>query len=169
MKGFEETTVEDIADEVGIGKRTFFRYFRSKNDIPWGQFDVGLVALRAQLLAQGDDVPVLETVHLAVVEFNRLDPQALPQHRQRMALIMNTPSLQANSALRYEDWRAVICEYAAGRYRCEPWDLLPRTVGHVSLALSLSAYEQWLLDEDSDLLELLRATGPVLRGYVGGG
>ena len=133
-----------------------------------GEFDAGLAALREQLAAQSEDLPVLDAVNLAVVEFNRLDPQAVPQHRQRMALIMNTPSLQAYSALRYEDWRAVICEYAANRYGREPWDLLPRTIGHVSLALSLSAYEQWLLDEDSDLLELLRATGPVLRLYLDG-
>lgn len=167
-KGFEETTVEDIADEVGIGRRTLFRYFRSKNDIPWGQFDAGLTGFRAHLFSVGDEVPVLDAVHGAVVEFNRLDPDAVPQHRQRMALIMNTPSLQAHSALRYEDWRAVICEYVAHRYGLEPWDLLPRTVGHLSLALSLSAYEQWLLDDDSDLLELLRATRPVLERYVRG-
>ena len=165
-KGFEETTVEDIADEVGIGRRTLFRYFRSKNDIPWGQFDAGLTRFRAHLFSAGDDVPVLEAVHGAVVEFNRLEPDAVQQHRQRMALIMNTPSLQAHSALRYEDWRAVICDYVAHRYRLEPWDLLPRTVGHVSLALSLSAYEQWLLDDDADLLELLRATRPVLERYI---
>lgn len=167
-KGFEETTVEDIADEVGIGRRTLFRYFRSKNDIPWGQFDAGLTGFRAHLFSAGDDVPVLDAVHGAVVEFNRLDPDAVPQHRQRMALIMNTPSLQAHSALRYEDWRAVICDYVARRYGLEPWDLLPRTVGHVSLALSLSAYEQWLLDDGSDLLELLRETRPVLERFVRG-
>ncbi len=168
VKGFEETTVEDIAEEVGIGRRTLFRYFRSKNDIPWGQFDVGLKALRLQLLAQEQDVPVLDAVYHAVVEFNRLDPDAMPQHRQRMALIMNTPALQAHSAIRYEDWRAVISQYVAHRYDLEPWDLLPRTVGHVSLALSLSAYEQWLLDEGSDLLELLKATRPLLTRYARG-
>src|SRR5579863_5655824 len=32
--GFEQTTVEDIATAAGIGRRTFFRYFPSKNDVP---------------------------------------------------------------------------------------------------------------------------------------
>ena len=38
-RGFERTTLDAIADEVGVGRRTLFRYYPSKNDIPWGQFD----------------------------------------------------------------------------------------------------------------------------------
>ena len=38
-RGFEQTTVDDIVEAAGIGRRTFFRYFRSKNDLPWGDFD----------------------------------------------------------------------------------------------------------------------------------
>jgi AcrR family transcriptional regulator len=33
QKGFDETTVDDIATGAGIGRRTFFRYFASKNDL----------------------------------------------------------------------------------------------------------------------------------------
>ena len=36
-QGFEGTTIDDIAGaQAGIGRRTFFRYFPSKNDVPWG-------------------------------------------------------------------------------------------------------------------------------------
>jgi AcrR family transcriptional regulator len=48
QKGFDATTMEDIATAVGVGRRTLFRYFPSKNDIPWGQFDDSLEHLRIE-------------------------------------------------------------------------------------------------------------------------
>lgn len=166
--GFENTTVDDIAAAVGVGRRTLFRYFPSKNDIPWGRFDDSLSGLRVTLAAIPDEVPVLDAVHRAVLEFNVLDDAAVEQHRQRMSLLLTTPALQAHSVLRYTQWRHVIAEYAAARYGLDPDNLLPRTIGHVSLALSLSAYEQWLREPDSRLTDLLSETAPLLRSYVEG-
>ena len=46
-QGFEGTTIDDIAVAAGIGRRTFFRYFPSKNDVPWGNFEDELDRMRA--------------------------------------------------------------------------------------------------------------------------
>lgn len=168
QKGFEETSVEEIAQAVGVSRRTLFRYFPSKNDIPWGRFDESLRGLKDTLDAIPDSVPVLDAVHQGIMEFNVLDESAVAQHRQRMHFLLTTPALQAHSVLRYEQWRRVIAEYAAGRYGLDPESLIPRTIGHVSLALSLSAYEQWLREPGSQLTELLASTAPLIRGYVMG-
>ncbi len=83
-----------------------------------------------------------------------------------MSLILRTPSLQAHSVLMYEQWRRVIADYVAARFGLEPHDALPITVGHVSLALAISAYEQWLRNDDASLEHLLADTMSGLRTYL---
>ena len=166
QRGFEATTVQAIADQCGIGRRTLFRYFESKSDIPWGQFDNSLVHLRDVLEAMSHDLPIHQAVHSAVLDFNQLAEAAIPQHRQRMALILSTPALQAHFALRYANWREVIAEYVAKRLGVSPDAMLPRMVGQVSLALALSAYEHWLGHEDASLQELLDEAMSDLRSYL---
>jgi mycofactocin system transcriptional regulator len=166
-QGFAGTTLEAIAEEVGVGRRTLFRYYTSKNDIPWGQFDRTLAEFRDHLDNQPEDLPLHEAVHRAVVEFNRFPADARPPHRERMALIITTAELQAHSVLRYGDWRRVIAEYVARRTGEQPTDLAPRMAGQVSLALALTAYEVWLDDDSADLLTILTEAMAELRRYFG--
>ena len=41
----------NLASAAGIGRRTFFRYFPSKNDVPWGNFDEELDRMHRHLKA----------------------------------------------------------------------------------------------------------------------
>jgi len=154
-RGFDHTTIDDIAKAAGIGRRTFFRYFPSKNDIAWGDFDSQLARMREQLASYPPDRPLLAVIREALVEFNRVDPDEAPWHRRRMELILNTPALQAHSTLRYADWRHVIAEFAAKRLGVEVASLAAQTVAYTALGIALAAYEQWLGDPDADLGELL--------------
>ncbi|WP_322762163.1 mycofactocin system transcriptional regulator [Frankia sp. Cr2] len=164
-RGFDATTLDAIAEATGVGRRTVLRYYPSKNDIPWGRFDENLVQLRKSLDSMPHDIPVYEAVQQAVLAFNHVDTPALAQHRQRMALLLRTPTLQAHSALKYRQWREVIISYAADRHGISSADLLPRTVGQVTLALAVSAYEQWLEHEDRMIEELLDEALSGLRRY----
>jgi TetR/AcrR family transcriptional regulator, regulator of mycofactocin system len=155
-----------IAESVGVGRRTLFRYFESKNDIPWGQFDRTLDGFRQILRSMPVGPPLHETVHKAVLAFNDFPDDAQPPHRERMRLILETPALQAHSVLRYAEWRQVIADYVAERTGRPHDDLLPRTVGHVSLALALTAYEAWLSDGSASLQGLLDNAMSGLRDYL---
>jgi mycofactocin system transcriptional regulator len=166
-RGFASTTLDDIARATGVGRRTLFRYFESKNDIPWGRFDLTLAGFRELLADQPLDVPLHVAVHRAVVAFNRFPADARPSHRERMRLILTTPELEAHSVLRYADWRAVIAEYVSERTGAAPSDLQPQLVAHVALAQALTAYEAWLRDDDAVLEELLDETMAALTDYLG--
>ncbi|MFI7272742.1 mycofactocin system transcriptional regulator [Streptomyces sp. NPDC049879] len=170
--GFAATTVDDIATACGIGRRTFFRYFPSKNDVPWGDFDALVERMREHLAATPPDVPLLDALRAAVIRFNEFPPEEVEYHRRRMELLLSVPTLVAHSTLRYAAWRQVIAEYAARRLG-EPEDALrPQVIAWTFLAASLSAYEEWLRREDADLPDLFTSAFSVLdetfRGAGGG-
>jgi len=168
QQGFEATTMDDIATALGVGRRTLFRYYPSKNDILWGQFDQSLRHFEEFLDGVPVQVPVFEAVRRAILDFNVLDPGAVAPHRQRMRFLLTTPALLAHSELRYAAWREVIARYVARRTGLDPTDLLPAAVGRVSLALSLSAYEQWLHDAHTPLQDLLAASFDALSSLLCG-
>lgn len=161
-RGFAETTVDDIAAACGIGRRTFFRYFPSKNDLPWGDFDALVERMGRYLHDTPPDVPLVEALREAIVEFNRFPPEVVEDHRRRMSLLLNVPTLVAHSTLRYATWRQAIAEYAAHRLGLHEDDMQPQVIAWACLAASLSAYEQWLKDEGSDLPTLLRSAFDIL-------
>jgi TetR/AcrR family transcriptional regulator, regulator of mycofactocin system len=156
-QGFEQTTIDDIAVAAGIGRRTFFRYFPSKNDVPWGSFDEELERMRLHLKAFPPQIPLMDAIRVAIVDFNTFAPEQIPWHRRRMRLILRIPALQAHSTLRYAAWRQVITEFVADRIGQRPDALAPRTIGYAALGVAIAAYEQWLETEDADLGELLDA------------
>jgi TetR/AcrR family transcriptional regulator, regulator of mycofactocin system len=68
-RGFEETTVDDIATALGISRRTVFRYFASKNDIVWGDFARVLDRLRDLLDATPADAPVMRALAHSMLRY----------------------------------------------------------------------------------------------------
>ncbi|MEO3787398.1 mycofactocin system transcriptional regulator [Actinocorallia sp. B10E7] len=158
-QGFDATTVDDIAGAAGIGRRTFFRYFASKNDLVWGDFEGHLLRLRELLAGADPRTPMMEALREAVVEFNRFDPEDVPWHRQRLELILRVPTLQADSTLRYASWRQIITDFVAERTGQPPTALFPRLAGHGVLAAAIAAYEHWLAgDPEGGLSDLLDET-----------
>lgn len=153
--GFDNVTVEDIAAAAGIGRRTFFRYFSSKNDLPWGDFDSLLNHMRSRLDEVPEGMPLFEALREAVIDFNRFPEQEMPLLRQRMKCLLTTPTLVAHSALRYQAWREVIASFTAERLGIREDSHLAMTLGRVCLGISLSAYEEWLQDENLDLAQLI--------------
>ncbi|WP_068398861.1 mycofactocin system transcriptional regulator [Kribbia dieselivorans] len=156
-KGFDATTLDDIAQSVGVGRRTLFRYYPSKNDILWGQFDAGLAGFEDHLAAAPADADVGTAIRDAVVAFNSYPPQVQAAHRRRIRLLLETPALLGHSELRYTAWRDVIARFVAARLQVEVRSQVATVAGRVALALAISAYEVWLADESAVLTEVIGA------------
>jgi TetR/AcrR family transcriptional regulator, regulator of mycofactocin system len=162
-RGFAEVSVDDVARAAGIARRTLFRYYASKNAIPWGDFDAHLQHLRALLDDVDPGVPLGEALRAALLAFNTFDDSETVRHRQRMRVILQTAELQAYSMTMYAGWRDVIAEFVARRSGVATFDLLPQTVAWMMLGVALSAYEQWLNDESVSLPQALADAFDVVR------
>src|SRR4029078_37256 len=83
-RGFDAVSVDDVAHAAGIARRTLFRYYPSKNALPWGAFDAHLARMRAALADLDDGVPIGDALRTAMLAFNTFDPAETARHRQRM-------------------------------------------------------------------------------------
>jgi mycofactocin system transcriptional regulator len=154
-RGFDDVSVDDVAHAAGIARRTLFRYYPTKNAIPWGDFDAHLDLMRDLLDEVPPDVPVSVALRSALLAFNSFDVAETARHRQRMRVILETAALQAHSMTMYAGWRAVVAAFVARRLRVDPTDLVPQTTAWTMLGVALSAYEHWLADESVSLAQSL--------------
>ena len=154
-RGFDEVSVDDVAQAAGIARRTLFRYYASKNAIPWGDFDAYLDHMRDLLDDMDPDVPISEALRSALLAFNEFGAQEMTRHRRRMRVILETAALQAYSMTMYAGWRAVVAAFVARRLGAKAGDLVPQTVAWTMLGVALSAYEHWLADESVSLARAL--------------
>jgi TetR/AcrR family transcriptional regulator, regulator of mycofactocin system len=154
-RGFAEVSVDDVAQAAGIARRSVFRYYASKNAIPWGDFDAHLRHLSELLDEVDSDMPLGDALRAALLSFNTFDESETARHRQRMRLILQTAELQAYSMTMYAGWREVIANFVAHRTGATTADLRPQTVAWMMLGVALSAYEHWLDDESVSLPQAL--------------
>jgi mycofactocin system transcriptional regulator len=166
-RGYDETTVDDIAAETGVSPRTFFRYFGTKTGVLWFDFDDEVTALRNALAAVPANVSPMVAIRRAVVSsVKHATAEDVPELRTRMALINSAPALQASAGRHYDAWEQVVIDFAAERLDLSPTDLLPLAIGRATRAVCRAAYERWMMRTDADLTAYLGdAITALARGF----
>jgi TetR/AcrR family transcriptional regulator, regulator of mycofactocin system len=113
-RGFESTTIDEVAEAAGVSRSTFFRYFPVKELVLFPTHDEDLAAYRATLADADTTVPVRQALLQAALDAStvtidsyRRDPE---MYRKRYALIDATPSLQATSLRLDRDWEAALAD-----------------------------------------------------------
>src|ERR1700716_339363 len=69
-QGFDNTTIEQIAAQAGVSKRTVFRYFGWKASVLWSEFDHEVDVIREALAEVPAGVPMMDAICRAVVAAN---------------------------------------------------------------------------------------------------
>ncbi|MGW5660845.1 TetR family transcriptional regulator [Streptomyces sp. NPDC003758] len=120
-RGYEETTVDDIAEAVDVSQRTFFRYFAGKEDVVFFAQSVAEEHFVDLLRGRPLDEAPLEALRQAVLEgwdgigeaIERIVPVEL--HMRTYRLIESTPSLFATHLRRSAELEEEIARIIADR------------------------------------------------------
>ncbi|WP_433327121.1 TetR family transcriptional regulator [Spirillospora sp. CA-294931] len=146
-KGFDGTTVEEIADAVDVSSRTFFRYFASKEDVALTfQQEQQEVFVRAFTERPADE-PVVTALRRSAVEMVRAYEQGVQGYDPNrfecmMLLIAQSETLMAGSLEFAAKKLRFLTEAIADRMGVDPDDdLRPHVIASAAVATFRAAAE----------------------------
>ena len=118
-QGYERTTVDAIAERAGVGRRTFFRYFRSKDDVMLPDHERIAAAVQAHLAAASDLTPVRALCSGARVVFRGyVDDRQVSVQRYR--LTRSVPALRARETASVQEYFRIFRHFLATRFAEAP-------------------------------------------------
>ncbi|MGC4055970.1 MAG: TetR family transcriptional regulator [Paludibaculum sp.] len=152
-KGFDETTVDDIARAAGVSRRSFFRYFASKNDL----MAHAMLSYGTVLTGAIDSCPpeyslreVFEATVLHVVQVSASHPRT----PKIMAILAEHPGAQAAEMSRLAEVQNQVAEAFARRCRlCGEDGLAAHLLAGLTLQVTGVAVRWWFEQGQADIAE----------------
>jgi len=146
-RGYEETTIEDIVAAVGMSKRTFFRYFTSKDDLVLSKYEFFGDQFAEVFAARPRDEPVWESFRRAfdVVVGYFDDATQVPRILGMEKVIDGNPALRAGElerVSRVQEEIAVLLRERTGRH--SPTDPGPGAITGAAFSCLLAAKATWI-------------------------
>lgn len=145
-RGYEETTVAEIADAAGLTERTFFRYFVDKREVIFaGEDDFQQAFVRGIATGPADATP-LEVVASAVTAVDFFSDERRAYSRQRQSVIAATPGLQERELLKLAALGAALAAALRERGVPEPTATLSAQSGVTVFSV---AFQQWISEGET--------------------
>jgi AcrR family transcriptional regulator len=140
-RGFEQTTVAEIAERAGLTERTFFRHFADKREVLFSGQDELLELFVSAVAGAPDDASPLEAVaaalHTAAAEF---EPRR-PWSQERGRVINANPGLQERELIKLARMSSAVAEALRARGVGEPAASLAAQSG---TAVFHVGFAQWI-------------------------
>ena len=164
-RGFDDTTVAEIAKRAGLTERTFFRHFADKREVLFG----GTAAMEELLVSSVENAPQacspLEAA-AAGLEATAAAIQELQEFaRQRHAIIAANAELRERELIKLASWSAALAEALRRRGVADPTASL---TGEIAIAVFRVAFERWVGEAgDEDFPRVIRETLDGLAATAG--
>jgi AcrR family transcriptional regulator len=164
-RGFETTTLDDIAEAAGVSRRSLFHYFESKEEI--------VLSARAdfpKIIAEavGRRPPgesLLDMVENAMVD--TATRYGSTQTRDLSRLIRDTPALSTGEQAKYEQVERALARALADRKSLPEIDTACRVTAATAIGILKVAADAWLAGNDSGPEKNFRAAFDALRRIAG--
>jgi AcrR family transcriptional regulator len=140
-RGFESVTIDDLARVAGVSRRTFFRYFSSKEDMVFAFLDQWAVRLAEDIVARPADEDAVAAVHHA---FRQLTMAYEHRALVLVRLVRETPALRQQERINREHLRAAVVTALARRLGVdEERSLRPQILATIAFAPLDAAMLAW--------------------------
>ncbi|MER7175478.1 TetR family transcriptional regulator [Streptomyces mesophilus] len=166
-RGFEQTTVKEIAQRAGLTERTFFRHFADKREVLFPHTNPLNEALATAVAQAPQTASPIDAVAHALGAAAALLEERRELARQRQTVIDARPELRERELIKLASLVESIAEALRGRGVAEPAATLAAEAG---VAAFKHAFVRWIAEDGTaDLAHLVRETLDELRAVTAGG
>src|SRR5262245_60420967 len=159
-RGYDRTTVDDIAARAGLTERTFFRYFADKREVLFGGSRDLEKAIADAIAGSPDDASPLDAVVASLEAAAALFPPRR-DYRARRALIAAHPELQERELIKLAALASAITNGLRERGVA---DSVARLTAEAGVAIFKTAFERWVGESKAgDLAHYVRTARDELK------
>jgi len=163
-RGFENTTVAEIADRAGLTERTFFRHYADKREVLFAGSSQLQDLLETTVADAPADLAPIDAVARGVEAMAGVLQGRRDFARRRQAIIAASPELQERELTKLATLSAATAAVLRGRGVADPAASLAAEAG---IAVFRVAFERWIADdEDRDATEVVRDSFDALKAVT---
>jgi len=166
-RGFDQTTVAEIAARAGLTERTFFRHYADKREVLFAGSEMLTERLVSSVAGAADSSTPLDTVVAALEEIGALIQESRGRDfaRARRSVVAANPGLQERELIKLASWANTLAGALRERGDKDPTATLAAETG---VAVFRVAFDRWVGDgNDLDLPALIRESLGTLKGLTG--
>ena len=148
-RGFEDTTVAEIAKRAGLTERTFFRHFADKREVLFSGSELLVTSLAEAVVSAPDSASPLDAVAVALDVFAALLEERREFARQRQRIIDANVDLQERELIKMAWLSAALADALRRRGVADP---AARLAAEAGIAVLRTAFARWVEDPDGPAL-----------------
>ena len=165
VRGFDAVAVEEIADEAGMSRRTFFRYFPNKDAVVVNGFRRLFESYQRALETVEPSVSPFESVRRAAISLAELHESDKPKMVLRSKIMASSPSLRARVIGDQANVLDGLVDLVAKRLPADEDPIVAFLLVSTSLAAAQATFHLWVNSDETFEAILTRALDVLAVGF----